>query len=249
MQNRISNQWSKQEKSAWLTEGMRSNVIFLFFILQCIFLTPPDAIADNLLSGPSNENEEHGISAEPDDDLTDIVNPLKSTCYDWKGSLIPCEFKRPYAELLYDKPIPDPRFVDNKNGTVSDNLTGLIWLKNTRCFGMMDWKDARLAAKRLKHGDCGPDAALTLSDGSSAGDWRLPTMGELCTLIDYSKRNPALPDGHMFSDFPSGYFWSATTLDNNPGMAWIVYFESGTTCYDDIKNHAGHIWPVRGPKE
>ncbi len=137
--------------------------------------------------------------------------------------------------------------MDNKNGTVTDNLTGLIWLKNTRCFGMMDWKDAQLAAKSLKDGDCGPDPALMLSDGSSAGDWRLPAMSELCTLIDYSKRNPALPDGHMFSDFPSGYFWSATTLDHNPGVAWIVYFESGTTCYDDIKYHAGHIWPVRGP--
>jgi hypothetical protein len=88
-----------------------------------------------------------------------------------------------------------------------------------------------------------------LSDGSSAGDWRLPTMSELCTLIDYRKRNPALPAGHMFSDFPPGYFWSTTTLDNNPGMAWIVYFESGTTCYEGVNNHAGHIWPVRRPKK
>ena len=114
---------------------------------------------------------------------------------------------------------------------------------------MMDWTGAALAAKKLKHGDCGPDPALILSDRSSAGDWRLPTMKELCILIDYSRRNPALPNGHGFSNFPIGYYWSATLLDYHPGMAWIVYFESGTTCYDDIKSHAGHIWPVRGPKE
>jgi len=30
---------------------------------------------------------------------------------------------------------PDPRFMDNGNGTVTDNLTGLIWLKNANCFG------------------------------------------------------------------------------------------------------------------
>jgi len=177
------------------------------------------------------------------------VDPFKSTCYDWRGNTIPCDFKRPYAELLFAKPIPDPRFRDNKDGTVTDNLTGLIWLKNTNCLGMMDWKGAILAAKSLKDGDCGPDSELILSDGSSVGDWRLPTMSELCTLIDFSRRNPALPNGHMFSGVPPGYHWSATTLDYHSGMAWIVYFESGTTCYEDVTNQAGHILPVRKPLE
>jgi hypothetical protein len=31
---------------------------------------------------------------------------------------------------------PSPRFRDNCNGTVTDNLTGLIWLKNANCFGV-----------------------------------------------------------------------------------------------------------------
>ena len=74
-------------------------------------------------------------------------------------------------------------------------------------------------------------------------------MNELCMLIDFSARNPALPKGHMFSDFPTGFYWSATTLDSHSEMAWIVYMVSGTTCYDDIKSNAGHIWPVRGPEE
>jgi hypothetical protein len=28
------------------------------------------------------------------------VNPFNSTCYDWKGDIIPCDFKRQYAEIL-----------------------------------------------------------------------------------------------------------------------------------------------------
>jgi hypothetical protein len=118
-----------------LTERIRSNSIFLCFVFQCLFLLSTDAIADNSLSEAPNENATRVVSSEPGDDLTGIINPLKSTCYDWRGAIVPCDYKRPYAELLTDKPIPEPRFRDNKNGTVTDNLTGLIWLKNTKCFG------------------------------------------------------------------------------------------------------------------
>ena len=183
-----------------------------------------------------------------DEVLAGIVNPLDSTCYDWRGKIIPCEFTQRYAEVLYDKPIPVSRFIDNKDGTVTDSMTNLIWLKNPNCFGMLDWKSAVQAAKGLKEGKCGPDPTFVLSDGSSAGDWRLPTMKELCTLIDFSKRDPALPNGHMFSDAPPGYHWSATTLEYHPELAWIVYFESGTTCYENINNQSGYILPVRSRK-
>jgi hypothetical protein len=192
----------------------------------------------------------NSLSESPnDEELAGIVNPFNSSCYDWRGNNIPCDFNRKYAELLLDRSIPDSRFIDNKDGTVTDSLTGLIWLKNTNCFGKRNWKGAMLAAKSLKDGDCGPDPTLILSDGSSAGNWRLPTMRELCTLIDFSRRDPALPSDQVFSAFPSGYHWSATTLDNHPGMAWIVYFESGTTCYEGVTNKAGYTLPVREPLE
>ena len=240
---------SKKKKTVGIIKYVGSNLIYSLFVLQFLCLSPQNVIANGSLSQTPSEDEGRVVCLGPDAALADIVNPFKSTCYDWRGNVIPCDFKRPYAELLFDKPIPDPRFTDNRDGTVTDNLTGLIWLKNAKCFGMKDWKSARLAAKRLKDGDCGPDPELILSDGSSSGDWRLPTMNELSALIDYSRRNPALPPGQVFSAFPPGYYWSATLLEHHSGAAWIVYIESGTTCYEDIKNHAGHIWPVRGPKQ
>ena len=193
---------------------------------------------NNLLSGSPNED---GFAA--------IVNPYNSTCYDWRGDIVPCDFKRQYAELLLNRPIPVSRFADNNDGTFTDNLTGLIWLKNANCFGMMNLENAILAAKSLKDGDCGPNPGLVLADRSSAGDWRLPTMDELCTLIDFSRRAPALPDDHLFFNIPSGYHWSATTLEGCSSLAWIVYIESGTTCYDGINNRAGHVLPVRSLKQ
>jgi hypothetical protein len=55
---------------------------------------------------------------------------------------------------------------------VTDNLTNLIWLKNANCDGQKDWNEAETWAANLASGTCG------LSDGSSAGDWRLPTKTE-----------------------------------------------------------------------
>ncbi len=65
------------------------------------------------------------------------------------------------------------RFTDMGNGTVQDNKTGMIWLKNANCFGDLNWSFADLAAKALADGQCG------LTDASVAGDWRLPTQNEL----------------------------------------------------------------------
>ena len=82
---------------------------------------------------------------------------------------------------------PNPRFTDNGNGTVTDNLTGLIWLKNANCYGTRSWANALSDANALADGIC------SLSDSSSAGDWRLPNVRELFSLIDFSQSSPALP--------------------------------------------------------
>lgn len=89
--------------------------------------------------------------------------------------------------------LPDPpcsdvshRFVDCGNGTVTDTVTGLIWLKNAGCFGSsLNYVAGNAAAAALfdgatsdpAGGDCG------LGDGSRPGDWRLPTNDEAATIL------------------------------------------------------------------
>ena len=85
---------------------------------------------------------------------------------------------------------PTPRFTDNGNGTVTDKLTGLVWLKDANCMGFKTWDDALAAANGLADGQCG------LADGSKPLDWRLPNVRELASLIDYGNQNPALPGAH-----------------------------------------------------
>jgi len=219
---------------------------YIFKLVQINFFA---TIVIFIFSFGAYAGEDNPLSMLQNDEvLARIVNPLDSTCYDWRGEIIPCDFTQRYAGVLYDKPIPVSRFIDNKDGTVTDSLTKLTWLKNTNCFGMMNWECAMQAVKNLKDGDCGPDPTLILSDSSSAGDWRLPSIEELCALIDFSRRDPALPTGHLFLNVPSGYHWSATTLDSYSELAWIVYIESGTTCYEGVYNRAGHVLPVRSLK-
>jgi hypothetical protein len=60
------------------------------------------------------------------------------------------------------------------DGTVTvGGLSGLVWLKNANCFGEQNYSQAVSSARNLKSGSCG------LTDGSKAGDWRLPTIEEL----------------------------------------------------------------------
>jgi hypothetical protein len=63
-----------------------------------------------------------------------------------------------------------PRFTDNGDGTVTDNMTGLIWLEDTNCpGGTIDWSAGLTFASPLydgSTGDSGGDCGL--SDGSVA---------------------------------------------------------------------------------
>ena len=145
---------------------------------------------------------------------------------------------------------PHPRFTDNGDGTVTDNLTGLIWLKNANCFGTRSWSEALTDCNNLADGACG------LTDGSVAGDWRLPNVKELQSLIHHGVYLPILPDtagtgkwteGDPFSGVQSSVYWSATTMARNTGVAWYVYLYHGTVYYTD-KTVNNYVWPVRGGK-
>jgi hypothetical protein len=56
-------------------------------------------------------------------------------------------------------------------------------------------------------------------------DWRLPSIRELQSLVDYGKTAPAV-DEEFFDCQPDGY-WSSTSLEADPGQAWVVHFQDG----------------------
>ena len=145
---------------------------------------------------------------------------------------------------------PLPRFTDNSDGTVTDNLTGLIWLKNANCTntaggivksnGNLTWADALTWCNSLSSGTC------DLSDGSTAGQWRLPNVDELESLVDLSQTNPALPTVNQFSNVQTSIYWSSSTDAYDTGYAWYVNMYDGSVKNFNTKTYASYVWPVRG---
>jgi hypothetical protein len=174
------------------------------------------------------------------DDLYEMIGeraPVPKTgqvkCWDVDGNEINCAGTGQDGEYRKGATWPFPRFENNGDGTATDKLTGLVWLTNANCIvffsgdstgkNRRDWDEALMAANLLANGYCG------LTDGSSAGDWRLPNVRELLSLIDYGHSLPALPAGHPFTDIQTvnwKYWSSSTSVDT--GYAWVVDIHSGS---------------------
>jgi PKD repeat protein len=145
-------------------------------------------------------------------------------------------------------PWPTTRFSNNGNGTITDNLTGLTWLQNANCTetaggidksgGLLSWANALAWSNNLAAPTC------NLSDGSVAGDWRLPNAKELESLVDLQNFNPALPTGHPFSTVLNSYYWSSSRHANTVN-AWFVDLSYGSV-YLNYKFDIYSVWPVRG---
>jgi len=111
-----------------------------------------------------------------------------------------------YVRCVRGGQYPSQSFVDNNNGTVTDNATGLIWQQGEP--GYMAW-----------------DSALSYCKGLSLGghsDWRLPNIKELESLLYY----PAT-ETSFFPNAYAGFYWSSTTYASLPYYAWDVFFPVG----------------------
>ena len=79
---------------------------------------------------------------------------------------------------------PAQRFTDNGDGTVTDSLTGLMWLKDGGCM-KAKWKSALTAVAGLNNHQGQNNCA---GYNGNYSDWRLPTVNELKSLVNYGTR-------------------------------------------------------------
>lgn len=139
---------------------------------------------------------------------------------------------------------PSPRFADNGDGTISDNLTGLVWLEDadsptTAGIGLRTWDEARAFVDDL---NSGAYPAVTLGGNS---DWRLPNLREIMSLMDFSGHPIRLPAGHPFANVSADrlWYWSSTPGSTNY-HSWCVILNYGNvTQY--LRTQGMNVWPVR----
>lgn len=107
-------------------------------------------------------------------------------------------------------------FVDNGDGTITDNATSLMWARNDNGNGV-DWVEA-LAYVKQKNSE----------NYLGYGDWRLPNAKELQSIVDYTRSpqttssaaiDPAfnistITDEGGNSNYP--FFWTSTTHKDGP---------------------------------
>ena len=152
---------------------------------------------------------------------------------------------------------PSPRFTNNGKGTVTDHLTGLIWLTNANCANALrDWATALrdVAQLNIDGRMNGTNCRDSSKFGSHQTDWRLPNVKELQSLIDFAFVSPGLSNaagtaqwtaGDPFTGVQSDYYWSSTTSAASTDSAWYVSLDHGYVLNDN-KTITYYVWPVRG---
>ena len=116
--------------------------------------------------------------------------------------------------------LPHPAsYTDRGDGTVRDNVTGLMWQKVVTASQAFTWDAAKAYC-----------AGLSLAGRA----WRLPTRIELLSIVDFTRTSPAL-DVAAFPGTPGGKFhwtsspWVVSQIATKPQYSWIVNFYEGLT--------------------
>jgi len=148
--------------------------------------------------------------------------------------------------------LPAPKFVDNKNGTVTDTVNKLTWAKK----GDLKKYSLKLAKEF---------AAASDVDGTTG--WRLPTLPELKTLM-YRERvkNVSGKKSWVYPIFDDGrghYYWTTTTCEEVSVItdryqkklcqqgdqgAWLVHFNIGAVFWHHVTAQKYHAWLVKEAK-
>lgn len=141
---------------------------------------------------------------------------------------------------------PTSDFTDNGDGTVTHKTTGLTW---KRCAEGQAWSNGTCegaAPSYMPTSYTWAQASVLTSTYAGKSDWRLPTMAELTSIVEWESSSITMnatifPSTHD----SSGFFWAVTTAAANSTSGWFVRFLGGNSgTY--LKSYPGQARLVRG---
>jgi hypothetical protein len=126
------------------------------------------------------------------------------------------------------------RFIDNGDGTITDKQLKVIWVKDPTALpgfeNIMTWPDAK-------------EKCADLSFAGYNSGWRMPTVEELRSIVDYTRHDPAW-NTDVFAGKHNDWYWTSTECALNKDAAWVVGSGGGYVS-DGGKEDRYYVRPVR----
>jgi len=140
---------------------------------------------------------------------------------------------------LYPLSTPTERFEDNRDGTVTDRQSKLMWMRcalgqtwvRGGCTGIateLTWAAALEAAQ-----------AINKRGNLFFSDWRLPQIPELAGIAERQCKNPRI-NLTVFPSTPSAAFWTATSRPSTavePSAFVLGFGEDGVKYASKLEKH------------
>ncbi len=144
------------------------------------------------------------------------------------------------------------QYIDNRDSTITDTETGLMWKRCSEGLSGMNCEEGNVKTYGRD------DAVKRFKNVKYAGyaDWRLPTIDELKTLVDCSNSQIENDRGcngvsetptinqQAFPNTMMHFYWSGTPSADYSASAWSVVFFTGSSTIGNRGNHAVRL--VRG---
>lgn len=126
--------------------------------------------------------------------------------------------KKFHVRAVRDRYAPtalNSRFTDNLDGTITDEVTGLIWMAQPTS-DSITWENALNYADTLNF--------------AGYNDWRVPNIKEIQSIQDVKRIKPAL-NTSFFKGISTYKYWTSTSIINQATKAWYIDFQYGITTY------------------
>jgi hypothetical protein len=118
---------------------------------------------------------------------------------------------------------PSERFVDNGDGTVTDRVTQLMWM---RCSQGQQWSEGSCSGAPVSFDwTAANGVAEQLNDGGEAfyNDWRVPSLTEIAAIVERQCSEPRI-NLEVFPETPPGIYWSSSPRPKDRDAVYAMGF-------------------------